>query len=157
MIAVDNLDEVIALIRKSKTPKERSMERFALDDLQSQSHSDLRLQRLTGLEIEILRKEYADLLKLIGKLEAILADEKKLMKVVKDELREIAQSMATTAARASNILQGCAAVEEEHVAELATVTFTRWAICGACIRNSIRNFPRYVWKTTNLTTCPVAF
>ncbi|MBR4360519.1 MAG: DNA topoisomerase 4 subunit A [Clostridia bacterium] len=93
IIAVDNLDEVIALIRASKNGKEakaRLMERFGFTDVQAQAILDLRLQRLTGLEIEALRKEYADILKLIDTLESILKSERKLMNVIKKELREIA-------------------------------------------------------------------
>ena len=130
MIAVDNLDEVIALIRASKSPKEAKlglMDRFALDDAQAQAILDMRLQRLTGLEIETLRKEYADLLKLIAKLEAILADEKKLLKLIKDELKEVADKYGddrrTAVEETGNVVE--AVVEEEHVAELATVTYTR--------------------------------
>ena len=93
IIAVDNLDEVIALIRASRNGKEakqRLMDRFGFTDVQAQAILDLRLQRLTGLEIEALRKEYADILKLIETLESILKSEKKLMNVIKKELREIA-------------------------------------------------------------------
>ena len=78
MIAVDNLDEVIALIRSSKNPKEakaRLMERFELSDAQAQAILDMRLQRLTNLEIIALRKEYEDILKLIDRLEGILHSE----------------------------------------------------------------------------------
>ncbi|MBO7358461.1 MAG: DNA topoisomerase 4 subunit A [Clostridia bacterium] len=97
IIAVDNLDEVIALIRSSKTPKEakvRLMERFSLSEEQAQAILDMRLQRLTNLEIITLRQEYADILKLISKLEAILKSEKKLNQVIKDELLELKQKYA---------------------------------------------------------------
>ena len=92
IIAVDNLDEVIALIRGSKNPKEareKLVARFALTEIQAQAILDMRLQRLTNLEILTLRNEYADLQKLIAKLKGILASEKKLMNVIKTELREI--------------------------------------------------------------------
>jgi len=97
MIAVDNLDEVIALIRSSKTPKEakeKLMARFDLSDVQAQAILDMRLQRLTNLEIVALRKEYEDILKLIDKLEGILGSEKKLLNVIKKELQEIADEYA---------------------------------------------------------------
>lgn len=93
MIAVDNLDEVIRLIRASKTPKEakqRLMEAFSLDDIQAQAILDMRLQRLTNLEILALRKEYEDLLKLIDRLQGILKSEKKLLALIRKELEEIA-------------------------------------------------------------------
>ena len=93
MIAVDNLDEVIQLIRKSENPKAAKaglMERFGLTEIQAQAILDMRLQRLTGLEILALRKEYAELLKTIAELEAILNNEKKLMNVIKKELQAVA-------------------------------------------------------------------
>lgn len=92
MIAVDNLDEVIALIRRSKNAKEAKeglMARFALTDVQAQAILDLRLQRLTGLEILTLRKEYEEVLRLIDKLEGILKSDKKLLGVIKKEMLEI--------------------------------------------------------------------
>ncbi len=131
MIAVDNLDAIIMLIRQSKTPKEAKaglIENFGLDDIQAQAVLDLRLQRLTGLEIETLRKEYAELLKTIEKLEAILADPKKLMKVVKNELLEVAQKYGddrrTTIEHPNNVVEAVS-ISQEHIAEIAAVTFTR--------------------------------
>ena len=97
MIALDNLDEVIALIRASKSPKEARiglMERFALTEIQAQAILDMRLQRLTNLEIEALRKEYADILKLISRLEGILKSGKKLTDVIRKEMEAIAQEYA---------------------------------------------------------------
>ena len=92
MVAVNHLDEVIALIRKSKSPKEAKeqlMNRFGLSDIQAQAILDMRLQRLTGLEIEALRKEYAAILKTIERLEGILKSEKKLIAVIRTEMAEI--------------------------------------------------------------------
>ncbi len=97
MIAVDHLDEVIALIRQSKNPKEartRLMDRFSLDEAQAQAILDMRLQRLTNLEILALKKEYEELQKLIKRLRAILGSEKKLMEVISEELRQVAQEYA---------------------------------------------------------------
>ncbi|MCR5296539.1 MAG: DNA topoisomerase 4 subunit A [Clostridiales bacterium] len=94
MIALDNLDEVIALIRASKSPKDARaalMERFALSEVQAQAILDMRLQKLTGLEIENLRKEYADILKLISRLEGILKSEKKLREVIRKEMEAVAE------------------------------------------------------------------
>ena len=91
--AVDNLDEVIALIRSSKNgkeAKERLMERFAFTAVQAQAILDLRLQRLTGLEILELRKEYEQILVKIKELELILKSERKLISVIKKEMKVIA-------------------------------------------------------------------
>lgn len=92
IIAVDNLDEIITLIRASKNTKEAKealMNCFAFTDVQAQAILDLRLQRLTGLEILTLRKEHADTIKLVAKLENILKSEKQLIRVIKEELQEI--------------------------------------------------------------------
>jgi len=97
MVAVDNLDEVLALIRASKNGKEareKLVARFALTEIQAQAILDLRLQRLTGLEILTLRDEYKQVLKLIDSLEAILASERKLLAVIKKELLEIREKYA---------------------------------------------------------------
>ena len=130
MIAVDNLDEVIQLIRKSENPKAAKaglMERFGLTEIQAQAILDMRLQRLTGLEILALRKEYAELLKTIAELEAILNDEKKLMNVIKKELKAVADQFGddrrTTIEEVHNVVE--ALVKEEKVAEEALVTFSR--------------------------------
>ena len=92
MVAVDHLDEVIALIRRSKTPKEAKeqlISRFGLSDVQAQAILDMRLQRLTGLEIDTLRREYAAILRTIERLEGILKSEKKLIAVIRSEMGEI--------------------------------------------------------------------
>lgn len=92
MVAVNHLDEVIALIRKSKSPKEAKEQliaRFSLTDIQAQAILDMRLQRLTGLEIDALRKEYAAILKTIARLEGILKSEKKLDDVIRQEMTDI--------------------------------------------------------------------
>ncbi len=94
IVAVDNLDEVIRLIRASKNPKEARMalmEAFQLTELQAQAILDMRLQRLTNLEIIALRNEYAEVQKLIARLTAILKSEKKLLAVIRAELLEISE------------------------------------------------------------------
>ena len=130
MIAVDNLDEVIQLIRKSENPKAAKaglMERFGLTEIQAQAILDMRLQRLTGLEILALRKEYAELMKTIAELEAILNNEKKLMNVIKKELQAVADQFGderrTTIEEVHNVVE--ALVKEEKTAEEALVTFSR--------------------------------
>jgi DNA gyrase subunit A len=88
-IAIDNLDEVITIIRQSKTPpeaKEALRLRFHFSDLQAQAILDMRLQRLTGLERQKIVDEYVETLKLIEKLKAILASERMQLKIVIDEL-----------------------------------------------------------------------
>ncbi len=95
IIAVQNIDEVIRIIRASASPKEareKLMARFDLTQIQAQAILDMRLARLTALEIEELRKEYAFILETIKRLEAILASEAKLLRVIINELTEIKNS-----------------------------------------------------------------
>ena len=92
LIALDNIDEVIQLIRSSKTAaeaKEKLMERFSLSEPQANSIVEMRLRSLTGLEREKLENEYAELKKVIEEYRAILADRKVLLGVVKKEIIEI--------------------------------------------------------------------
>ncbi|GET28635.1 DNA gyrase subunit A [Prolixibacter sp. SD074] len=92
IIAIDNLDAVISLIRASKTPEEAReglMANFDLDEIQARAILDMRLQKLTGLERDKLHEEYAELMKQIEYLKDILANEPLRMKIIKDELLEI--------------------------------------------------------------------
>ncbi|MCS1352704.1 DNA gyrase subunit A [Mechercharimyces sp. CAU 1602] len=96
-IALDHIDEVIELIRASKTTAEARtglMERFKLSEIQSQAILEMRLQRLTGLEREKIEGEYQELQTLIAELRAILADENKIRAVVRDEIIEVRQQFA---------------------------------------------------------------
>ena len=93
-IALDNIDEVIKVIRGSKTDdaaKEALMSKFSLTEVQSNAILEMRLRRLTGLEREKIENELADLLKTIEELKAILASEAKILEVIKNELLEIKQ------------------------------------------------------------------
>jgi len=92
LVALKNLDAVIKTIRASRTPEEargKLISGFDLSEIQAQAILDMRLQRLTGLEREKVEGEYAELTKLIAKLTEILADELKVLAIVKDELAEI--------------------------------------------------------------------
>lgn len=97
MVAVNHLDEVIAIIRASKNPKEAKEQlqnTFGLSDIQAQAILDLRLQRLTGLELMALRKEYEAIVKTIARLQGILKSEKKLIAVIRAEMLEIRERFA---------------------------------------------------------------
>ncbi|RZK76134.1 MAG: DNA gyrase subunit A [Pedobacter sp.] len=94
LIALDHLDEVIKLIRASETPEEARvglMERFGLSDIQARAILDMTLRRLTGLERDKIKEEYAELMKTIDYLKSILADEGLRMQIIKDELEEVKQ------------------------------------------------------------------
>ena len=89
LIALDNIDEVISIIRSSKTAaeaKERLMDRFGLSDIQSQSIIDMRLRKLTGLEREATEKEYAELMVKIDEYKKILSDRNELLTVIGNEI-----------------------------------------------------------------------
>jgi len=91
-IALDHIDEIISLIRSSQTTdiaREGLMTNFNLSEKQAQAILDMRLQRLTGLEREKIEEEYQSLVKLIAELKAILADEEKVLEIIREELTEI--------------------------------------------------------------------
>ena len=92
LIALDHIDEVISIIRSSKNvaeAKTRLMETFGLTEVQAQAIVDMRLRALTGLEREKIENEYNELMKRIGELKAILADEKLLLGVIREEIKLI--------------------------------------------------------------------
>jgi DNA gyrase subunit A len=92
LIALDHLDEVIALIRASRTPdeaKEGLITRFELSEIQSKAILELRLQRLTGMERDKIKEEYDEVMKLVAYLKEILSDEGLRFKIIKDELEDV--------------------------------------------------------------------
>jgi len=96
-IALDHLDAIIALIRKSKTPEEARLglvNDYPLSELQAQAILDMKLQRLTGLEREKIINEYTEILKEIEKLKAILGSDALVSKIIRDELLEIKEKYA---------------------------------------------------------------
>ena len=96
-IALDHLDEIIALIRKSRTPEEARtalMKTYPLSEIQAQAILDMKLQRLTGLEREKIVKEFGDILKEIERLKAILGSEALVSNIIKEELSEIKKKYA---------------------------------------------------------------
>ncbi len=130
MIAVDNLDEVIALIRASKSPKEAKaslMDRFALSDVQAQAILDLRLQRLTNMELHLIKKEYDEVVKRIAELRGILASERKLINLIKKELLEIRGQIGCP--RRTQVIAGESVIEVDP-GELAVVEDVTVAICA---------------------------
>ena len=129
--AVDCLDEIIRLIRASKNgreAKEKLIATFDFTEIQAQAILDLRLQRLTGLEILALRKEYEELKALIVRLESILASEKKLLQLLKTEVREIAAQYGDDR-RTTLVREEKETIEtlvaEEIIPEDAVVVFSR--------------------------------
>ena len=124
-IALDNIDEIIKTIRSSyNDAREKLMEKFSLSELQAQAILDMRLARLQGLEREKIEEEYADLQKKIAYYKSLLADEKKLMGVVRDELLEIKEKWAderrTKIVAAADEFDEADLIEEEQVAVTLT-------------------------------------
>jgi DNA gyrase subunit A len=121
LIALDNLDAVIALIRASADPDEARtglMEQFELSEIQAQAILDLRLQRLTGLERKRIQDEYADLQERIGELRAILGDEAEIDRLIREELLEIKGVYARADERRTEIVAAEDELElEDMIAE----------------------------------------
>jgi len=124
-IAIDNLDEVITIIRQSKTPpeaKEALRLRFHFSDLQAQAILDMRLQRLTGLERQKIVDEYEETLKLIEKLKAILASERMQLKIVIDELEALKEQFGD--ARRTEIVAHAEEISLEDLIQEEEVVIT---------------------------------
>jgi DNA gyrase subunit A len=124
-IALDHLDEVISLIRASRTAEEAReglMTRFQLSYDQAQAILDMRLQRLTGLEREKIESEYAELIAKIAELRAILADEQLILGIISEELHEIKEKFAD--ARRSEITIGEESIEDEDLIPREDVIIT---------------------------------
>ncbi|MED3570931.1 DNA gyrase subunit A [Cytobacillus praedii] len=124
--ALDHLDEVIALIRSSQTTdiaREGLMTKFNLSEKQAQAILDMRLQRLTGLEREKIEEEYANLVKLIGELKAILADEEKLLDIIREELSEIKERF-NDERRTEIVSGGIEQIEDEDLIPRENIAIT---------------------------------
>lgn len=127
-IALDHLDEVITLIRSSKTVEEARdglMSRFGLTEEQARAILDMRLQRLTGLEREKIEEEYRELIRNIERYRAILADERLVLGIIRDELAEIADKYGD--ARRTEIVEAEDDILEEDLIQRddVVVTITR--------------------------------
>ncbi|QYA48482.1 DNA gyrase subunit A [Nosocomiicoccus ampullae] len=116
MVALDHIDEIIALIRASETDEEAKqglMEKFSLSDKQAQAILDMRLRRLTGLERDKIQSEYNDLMKTIEELQAILNSEEKLLELIRKELIEIRDKYGDE--RRTEITAGAIDIEDEDL------------------------------------------
>ncbi len=116
-IALDHIDEVIAIIRHAKTDEEaknKLMEKFTLSERQAQAILDMRLRRLTGLERDKIEAEYQELQKLITELKAILADEEKVLEIIREELIDIKERYGDDR-RSEIVLGGFEAIEDEDL------------------------------------------
>lgn len=125
-IALDHIDEIISLIRGSQTTdiaKEGLMTNYELSDKQAQAILDMRLQRLTGLERDKIEEEYQELVKLIDELKAILADNEKVLEIIREELEEIKERF-NDKRRTEIISGGTDFIEDEDLIPEETIIVT---------------------------------
>lgn len=125
-IALDYLDEVIALIRSSQTAeiaRNGLMENYSLSEKQAQAILDMRLQRLTGLEREKIEEEYKGLVDLIAELKAILADNEKVLEIIREELTEIKERFNDTR-RTEIVTAGIETIEDEDLIPVENIVIT---------------------------------
>ena len=122
-IALDNIDEIIRIIRSSyNDAREKLMERFGLSEIQAQAILDMRLARLQGLEREKIEEEYAELQKRITYYKALLADDDKMMSVIRDELLEIKEKYKDK--RRTKITANATEIDEEDLIQEKQVAVT---------------------------------
>ncbi|MCA0988758.1 DNA gyrase subunit A [Guptibacillus algicola] len=124
-VALDHLDEVIALIRASETTdiaREGLMTKFSLSHDQAQAILDMRLQRLTGLERDKIENEYKELMARIAELKAILADEEKVLEIIREELLEVREKFADP--RRTEITVGFDMIEDEDLIPKQNIVIT---------------------------------
>ena len=142
LIALDNIDEVIRIIRGSRSAaiaKESLMERFSLTDVQAQAIVDMRLRALTGLEREKIENEYAELQKKISELKAILADENLLLGVIKKELEEIRNKYADPRRTSIGYDEFDISMEDLIPQEEVVVTMTRLGYIKRMTRDNFKS------------------
>jgi len=127
LIAIDNIDEVIKIIRESyDDAKERLMERFTLSEIQAQAILDMQLKRLSGLQREKLEEEYAELMKLIQHLKDILANEKLVYDIIKEETLEIKEKYGDDRLTKIVAAEGEIEVEDLIKEEQAVISLTHF-------------------------------
>ncbi|PAC97831.1 MULTISPECIES: DNA gyrase subunit A [Bacillus] len=125
-VALDHLDEVISLIRNSQTAeiaKNGLIEKFSLTEKQAQAILDMRLQRLTGLEREKIEEEYQGLVELIAELKAILADEEKVLEIIREELTEVKERF-NDERRTEIVTSGLETIEDEDLITRENIVVT---------------------------------
>ena len=152
-IALDNIDEIIKIIRSSyNDAKVRLMERFGLSDIQTQAILDMRLARLQGLEREKIEAEYEELMKQIAYFNLLLTDEKMLMNVIRDELLEVKKKYADP--RRTRMVADITDIDEEDLIEeeQVAVTLTHLGYIKRISLNAYKTQRRGGKGITGLTT-----
>lgn len=144
LIALDNIDEIVRIIRSSANTNEAKtqlMERFGLSDKQAQAILDMRLARLTGLERERLQEEYAELEKTIAYLRAVLADEKMVLGIVRDEILAIKEKYADERRTQITAMEGEIDPEDLIQEDSVVVTLTHFGY--------VKRIPRTTYRSQN--------
>jgi len=144
LIALDNIDEIVKIIRSSANTGEAKvqlMERFGLSDKQAQAILDMRLARLTGLERERLQEEYAELLKTIAYLRAVLADEKLVLGIIRDEMLVVRQKHADERRTEITAMDGEIDPEDLIQEDSVVVTLTHFGY--------VKRTPRTTYRSQN--------
>ncbi|MBR5225242.1 MAG: DNA gyrase subunit A [Clostridia bacterium] len=144
LIALDNIDEIVRIIRASASPavaKAELMERFGLSDKQAQAILDMRLARLTGLERERLQEEYAELQKTIAHLRAILADEKLVLGVIREEILAVKAKFADERRTQFSVLDGEIDPEDLIQEDQVVLTLTHFGY--------VKRIPRATYRSQN--------
>ncbi|GAA0467634.1 DNA gyrase subunit A [Alkalibacillus silvisoli] len=144
-IALDHLDEVIELIRQSQTTdiaRDGLMSRFGLSEKQAQAILDMRLQRLTGLEREKIENEYKEITDLITELKAILADEQKVLDIIREELLELKERF-NDKRRTEIVVGGVDLIEDEDLIPEETVVIT------VTHKGYVKRLPATTYRTQN--------
>ena len=144
LIALDNIDEIVKIIRASANTgvaKTQLMERFGLSDRQAQAILDMRLARLTGLERERLQEEYAELEKTIAYLRAVLADEKLVLAIIKEEILVIKEKYADERRTQITVMDGEIDPEDLIQEDSVVVTLTHYGY--------VKRIPRTTYRSQN--------
>ncbi|MGN0995425.1 MAG: DNA gyrase C-terminal beta-propeller domain-containing protein, partial [Candidatus Ventricola sp.] len=144
LIALDNIDEIVRIIRASANTavaKEQLMERFGLSDKQAQAILDMRLARLTGLERERLQEEYAELEKTIAYLRAVLADERLVLGIIRDEILEIKAKFADERRTEITAMDGEIDPEDLIQEDSVVITLTHFGY--------VKRIPRMTYRSQN--------
>ena len=144
LIALDNIDEIVRIIRGSANTGEAKvqlMERFALSDKQAQAILDMRLARLTGLERERLQEEYAELEKTIAYLRAVLADEKLVLGIIREEILAIKEKYADERRTEITAMDGEIDPEDLIQEDSVVVTLTHFGY--------VKRIPRTTYRSQN--------
>ena len=144
LIALDNIDEIVRIIRGSANTSEAKvqlMERFGLTDKQAQAILDMRLARLTGLERERLQEEYAELQKTIAYLRAVLADEKLVLGIIREEILVIKSKYADERRTQFSVMDGEIDPEDLIQEDSVVVTLTHFGY--------VKRIPRATYRSQN--------